>query len=644
MNTKHYKMYKSGKKWVIGVIITAAATIGLAENNVSANISTPQEINNSVVKDQSTGLSHTSNENDTYKANIFIYDEQTGKTVNENSLTYNSKDNNIEIVNPNNIKETRKILGNNYEISAPTNYKFDNEYNQIYDSQRWPSYENVSDSKVTLNFKKELGRKTANGGESILSSRHNDVYQLWVQKNGTNKNSITGVPDDDYRTVLNYYVYDGKNAGEFVGNSILNDYSQGKQNTVYRIYAPAGYKFVINNPATKNEYNYRKVNKNAKWPFAVSTDGYSVDLSGSKDPEHIGEVHLGDFAYWGNFSNSQRNAKNLHLIRLWVTPDPKWEGHNPNVVGINGATTQPSEQPTSQPTAQPSKQPTAQPSKQPTAQPSKQPTSQPTAQPSKQPTSQPTAQPSKQPTAQPSKQPTAQPSKQPTSQPTAQPSKQPTSQPTAQPSKQPTSQPTAQPSEQPTSQPTAQPSKQPTSQPTAQPSKQPTSQPTAQPSKQPTSQPTAQPSKQPTSQPTSQPTAQPSKQPTSQPTAQPSEQPTSQPTAQPSEQPTSQPTTQPSEQPTSQPTTQPSEQPTSQPTAQPSEEESQFVNTQIGTKKIGTPIKKIDNASLIHQNTKQSNYRLPQTGNQKSLDLVGLGLVGFLSALGLIRVNKKQKN
>ncbi|WP_233446402.1 mucin-binding protein [Limosilactobacillus balticus] len=245
---------------------------------------------------------------------------------------------------------------------------------------------------------------------------------------------------------------------------------------------------------------------------------------------------------------------------------------------------------------------------QPTEQPTEQPTSQPTVQPTEQPTSQPTVQPTEQPTSQP----TVQPTEQPTSQPTVQPTEQPTSQPTVQPTEQPTSQPTVQPTEQPTSQPTVQPTEQPTSQPTVQPTEQPTSQPTVQPTEQPTSQPTAQP----TEQPTSQPTVQPTEQPTSQPTAQPTEQPTSQPTAQPTEQPTVQPT----EQPTSQPTAQPTEQPTSQPTAQPTEQ------------------------PTAQSTTKQGAQQLPQTGNQKSSSLIGLGFAGLLSALGLTKVNKKRKD
>ncbi|MCC4327202.1 YSIRK-type signal peptide-containing protein [Limosilactobacillus reuteri] len=226
----------------------------------------------------------------------------------------------------------------------------------------------------------------------------------------------------------------------------------------------------------------------------------------------------------------------------------------------------------------------------------------------------------------------------------SQPTEQPTSQPTAQPTEQPTSQPTAQPTEQPTSQPTVQPTEQPTSQPTVQPTEQPTSQPTAQPTEQPTSQPTVQP--------TSQPTAQPTEQPTSQPTAQPTEQPTSQPTAQPTEQPTSQPTVQPTEQPTSQPTAQPSEQPSEQPaiesnTQLPGEqkdEEPQPMTTQVTAKKGETSIVEPTSSSSTQPAAKQEAQQLPQTGNQKSSSLIGLGFASLLSALGLTKVNKKRKD
>ncbi|WP_225432287.1 YSIRK-type signal peptide-containing protein [Limosilactobacillus reuteri] len=214
----------------------------------------------------------------------------------------------------------------------------------------------------------------------------------------------------------------------------------------------------------------------------------------------------------------------------------------------------------------------------------------------------------------------------------------------SQPTEQPTSQPTVQPTEQPTSQPTAQPTEQPTSQPTAQPTEQPTSQPTAQPTEQPTSQPTAQP----TEQPTSQPTAQPTEQPTSQPTTQPTEQPTSQPTVQPTEQPTSQPTAQPTEQPTSQPTAQPSEQPAIESNTQlPGEqknEEPQPMTTQVNTKEGETSIVEPTSSSSTQPTTKQGAQQLPQTGNQKSSSLIGLGFAGLLSALGLTKVNKKRKD
>ncbi|MCC4325660.1 PT domain-containing protein [Limosilactobacillus reuteri] len=277
---------------------------------------------------------------------------------------------------------------------------------------------------------------------------------------------------------------------------------------------------------------------------------------------------------------------------------------------------------------------------QPTSQPSEQPTTQPTSQPTEQPTSQPTAQPTSQPTAQPTEQPTTQPTAQPTVQPTEQPTAQPTEQPTRQPTAQPTSQPTAQPTEQPTTQPTVQPTAQPTEQPTSQPTAQPTSQPTVQPTEQPTTQPTVQP----TAQPTSQPTVQPSEQPTSQPTVQPSEQPTSQPTEQPTAQPTEQPTSQPSEQPTSQPSEQPAIESNTQLPGEQKNEEPQPMTTQVTTKKGETSIVEPTKSSSTQPTTKQGTQQLPQTGNQKSSSLIGLGFAGLLSALGLTKVNKKRKD
>ena len=165
-----------------------------------------------------------------------------------------------------------------------------------------------------------------------------------------------------------------------------------------------------------------------------------------------------------------------------------------------------------------------------------------------------------------------------------------------------------------------------------------------------------QPTEQPTSQPTAQPTAQPTEQPTSQPTAQPTEQPTSQPTAQPTEQPTSQPTVQPTEQPTSQPTTQPTAQPSEQPSEQPAiesntqlpgeqkNEEPQPMTTQVTTKEDETSIVESTNSSSTQPTTKQGTQQLPQTGNQKSSSLIGLGFASLLSALGLTKVNKKRKD
>ena len=146
--------------------------------------------------------------------------------------------------------------------------------------------------------------------------------------------------------------------------------------------------------------------------------------------------------------------------------------------------------------------------------------------------------------------------------------------------------------------------------------------------------------------------SQPTEQPTSQPTAQPTEQPTSQPTAQPTEQPTSQPTAQPTEQPTSQPTAQPSEQPTEQPAIESNtqlpgkqkDEEPQPMTIQVTTKKGKTSIVEPTNSSSTQPTTKQDAQQLPQTGNQKSSSLIGLGFASLLSALGLTKVNKKRKD
>ena len=134
--------------------------------------------------------------------------------------------------------------------------------------------------------------------------------------------------------------------------------------------------------------------------------------------------------------------------------------------------------------------------------------------------------------------------------------------------------------------------------------------------------------------------------------SQPTEQPTSQPTAQPTEQPTSQPTAQPTEQPTSQPTAQSSEQPSEQPaiesnTQLPGEqknEEPQPMTTQVTTKEDETSIVEPASSSSTQPTTKQGTQQLPQTGNQKSSSIIGLGFASLLSALGLTKVNKKRKD
>ena len=52
---------------------------------------------------------------------------------------------------------------------------------------------------------------------------------------------------------------------------------------------------------------------------------------------------------------------------------------------------------------------------------------------------------------------------------------------------------------------------------------------------------------------------------------------------------------------------------------------------------------KSDNSST-QPTTKQGTQQLPQTGNQKSSSLIGLGFASLLSALGLTKVNKKRKD
>ena len=122
--------------------------------------------------------------------------------------------------------------------------------------------------------------------------------------------------------------------------------------------------------------------------------------------------------------------------------------------------------------------------------------------------------------------------------------------------------------------------------------------------------------------------------------------------SQPTEQPTSQPTAQPTEQPTSQPTAQSSEQPSEQPaiesnTQLPGEqknEEPQPMTTQVTTKEDETSIVEPASSSSTQPTTKQGTQQLPQTGNQKSSSIIGLGFASLLSALGLTKVNKKRKD
>lgn len=109
---------------------------------------------------------------------------------------------------------------------------------------------------------------------------------------------------------------------------------------------------------------------------------------------------------------------------------------------------------------------------------------------------------------------------------------------------------------------------------------------------------------------------------------------------------------QPTEQPTSQPTAQSSEQPSEQPaiesnTQLPGEqknEEPQPMTTQVTTKEDETSIVEPASSSSTQPTTKQGTQQLPQTGNQKSSSLIGLGFASLLSALGLTKVNKKRKD
>ncbi|MCC4508130.1 LPXTG cell wall anchor domain-containing protein [Limosilactobacillus reuteri] len=68
------------------------------------------------------------------------------------------------------------------------------------------------------------------------------------------------------------------------------------------------------------------------------------------------------------------------------------------------------------------------------------------------------------------------------------------------------------------------------------------------------------------------------------------------------------------------------------------------MTTQVTAKKDETSIVKPTNSSSTQPTTKQGAQQLPQTGNQKSSSLIGLGFAGLLSALGLTKVNKKRKD
>ncbi|MCC4343287.1 LPXTG cell wall anchor domain-containing protein [Limosilactobacillus reuteri] len=68
------------------------------------------------------------------------------------------------------------------------------------------------------------------------------------------------------------------------------------------------------------------------------------------------------------------------------------------------------------------------------------------------------------------------------------------------------------------------------------------------------------------------------------------------------------------------------------------------MTTQVTTKNGETSIVEPTNSSSTQPTTKQDAQQLPQTGNQKSSSLIGLGFAGLLSALGLTKVNKKRKD
>lgn len=68
------------------------------------------------------------------------------------------------------------------------------------------------------------------------------------------------------------------------------------------------------------------------------------------------------------------------------------------------------------------------------------------------------------------------------------------------------------------------------------------------------------------------------------------------------------------------------------------------MTTQVTTKKGETSIVEPTNSSSTQPTTKQDAQQLPQTGNQKSSSLIGLGFASLLSALGLTKVNKKRKD
>ncbi|MCH5386023.1 LPXTG cell wall anchor domain-containing protein [Limosilactobacillus reuteri] len=68
------------------------------------------------------------------------------------------------------------------------------------------------------------------------------------------------------------------------------------------------------------------------------------------------------------------------------------------------------------------------------------------------------------------------------------------------------------------------------------------------------------------------------------------------------------------------------------------------MTSQVTTKEGETSIVEPTSSLSTQPAAKQEAQQLPQTGNQKSSSLIGLGFASLLSALGLTKVNKKRKD